>query len=537
MFSQLLIVRLKAAENALRDGQLDEAYRLATAPDLREHRRGRAVLAALTERLIERAREHYRADRCAEALIDLDKAEAGEVMKEQIAELRSQVRTVAAELQRMARARRERIDTARRRIEGGSLAAGRRILGRAEQDDHTACELHEHANDREEDALNLAKLTDNLMRQGQFAAAAERIRRAKSLDPHQEVTVRVETQLCNRVFDKARTAIVDGRLGRAADELACLGGLGDKLPAKRELTDLLGLARQAAKALEVHQYGEARRHTLSLARLLPKAKWVSQTGERLRHLDELRTELGAGPLGEAIDATLSGKARGARVATSANRPASQDDTVALPHRAAAGASLPDRLLLLVDGGGSFLLLRDSQTSIGRAASDDPADIPILSDIAERHADVSRVDDDYFVFSVKEVEIGGQKTKHRLLRDGDRVVLGRKAKLTFRVPSRRSATAVLDLSDTTKMPNDVRRVILFDRHATLGRGPKAHVYCRHAGCPLIIFERNGSLWVRPQSDGRVDTSAQELRLGEPIEMAGASFVLERWQMRTPGGKTV
>ena len=46
MLSQLLIVRLKAAENALKDGQLDEAFRLAGAPDIREHRRGAAVLAA-----------------------------------------------------------------------------------------------------------------------------------------------------------------------------------------------------------------------------------------------------------------------------------------------------------------------------------------------------------------------------------------------------------------------------------------------------------------------------------------------------------
>ena len=46
MLSQLLFVRLKAAENALRDGRLDEAYRLASASDIREHRRGAAVLGS-----------------------------------------------------------------------------------------------------------------------------------------------------------------------------------------------------------------------------------------------------------------------------------------------------------------------------------------------------------------------------------------------------------------------------------------------------------------------------------------------------------
>ena len=63
MLSGLLFVRLKAAENALRDGRYDEAYRLATAADIREHRRGAAVLSALTAHFVERARNHFRADR------------------------------------------------------------------------------------------------------------------------------------------------------------------------------------------------------------------------------------------------------------------------------------------------------------------------------------------------------------------------------------------------------------------------------------------------------------------------------------------
>ena len=53
MLSQLLFVRLRAAEKALRAGRLNEAYRLATAPDIREHRRGAAVLAKLAEKLLD----------------------------------------------------------------------------------------------------------------------------------------------------------------------------------------------------------------------------------------------------------------------------------------------------------------------------------------------------------------------------------------------------------------------------------------------------------------------------------------------------
>ena len=215
---------------------------------------------------------------------------------------------------------------------------------------------------------------------------------------------------------------------------------------------------------------------------------------------------------------------------------SLDETMVLPARSAPEGPTDDKLLLLVDGGGSFLLIRQPQVSIGRAASAQMADVPIFSDLGERHANISRVDDDYFLFSSKTVEVGGQKTKNQLLRDGDRLVLGKKAKFSFRLPSRRSSTAVLDLSDTTKMPNDVRRVVLFNEHATIGQGATAHIHCRHASGPLILFERRGSLWIRRKNDGHVDVTPVELRIGEPIEIGGMTLTLQRWQVRHPGSGT-
>jgi hypothetical protein len=135
-----------------------------------------------------------------------------------------------------------------------------------------------------------------------------------------------------------------------------------------------------------------------------------------------------------------------------------------------------------------------------------------------------VDDDYFLFSTRDAEINGRKAQQSLLRDGDRVVLGKKAKFTFRLPSRKTTTAVLELSDTTKMANDVRRVVLFQSLATIANGPTAHICCRHAGPTLILFERNGGMWIRAKSDGHVDTDAKPLPLGEPVEIGGVSLVL-------------
>ncbi len=527
MFGQMLSVRLKAAEKALRDGRIDEAFRLAASPDLRKHRRGAAVLTALSEHFFERARAHFREDRCAEALLDLERADAGAVKKDEIAELRKHVEAVAAELQRKSRSQRELVDAAKQRIERGSLAAGRRMLERAGEANPQAAQLRQDADQRAAEVASLVSQTNSLIEQGQLAAAADRLRRAKSVEAHSERVTATETLLCSRVLENARQAIRDGRVSRAADELACLGTLGDSLPAKREFADVVRIAGEAAQAVRLNKFADARRMAMSIARLMPDVRWIKDVADQLDRMDELCTTLHAGPLGETAAAAGAAPARGA----------SLDETVALPLRSGADdGRLPQRLLLLVDGGGSYLLLRNPQASVGRAACERPSDIPILSDIAERHANINRVDDDYFFYSVKDADVGGRKVKQQLLRDSDRVVLGRKAKFTFRLPSKRSATAVLDLSDTTKMPQDVRRVVLFDRHATIGSGRTAHITCRHASPALVLFERKGGLWIRQQNDGHVDAAAVELVLGKPTEIGGVSLVLEAWKPRMPGTAT-
>jgi len=462
----------------------------------------------------------------------LDRAEAGGVMKTEIAELRGYVQTVAAEHERRDDSRRARLDAAVKRIEGGSVAAGRDMLERVATEDRAAHEVRRKADERAADAARMVEHAERLLAAGQIPAAAERVRKAKAVDAHNEQVARLELQLCEKAMENAKAAIMEGNLSRAADELTCIGDLGKALPRRRELADLLTTAREAAACMAGHRYSEARRQVMSLARQLPDAKWLKAAAEQLRQLDELQTALCAGPLGDRVVVSPS---RGLQPARTSARPegrGSLEDTVGLPGRIDVAGGIPDRLLMLVDGGGSYLILRGGQASVGRAASEHPADVPLFSDVAERHANVARVDDDYFLFGVKEVEIGGNKTKHQLLRDGDRIVLGKKAKFTFRLPSRKSPSAVLELSDTTKMPNDVRRVVLFHQQATIGNGPNAHVMCRHAGTPLVLFERNGQLWIRQQSDGHVDTGAKPLRLGEPVEIGGVSLVLEPWKVTAP-----
>jgi hypothetical protein len=69
---------------------------------------------------------------------------------------------------------------------------------------------------------------------------------------------------------------------------------------------------------------------------------------------------------------------------------------------------------------------------------------------------------------------------------------------------------------------------------IGQGNTAHVQCRYSGPTLLLYERNGGLWLRAQNDGFADTTGRELRLGETAEVGGVSLALEPWRT---AGKTV
>jgi len=532
MLSRLLNVRLKAAERALKDGRYDEAFRMATEPDIRAQRRGAAVLQRLTGRFLDRARAHFKADRYAEALLDLTKAEAGGTRKEEIAELREQVQAVAAEELRKENSRKLRLEAARRRIEAGSLAAGQRILEDVSQSDPVVQDLRQVAENRQEDATDKLAAVEQLLGQGQVRAAVEALERARSLAPHSTRVADLASKLTGRVLADVRASLTAGRVQRAADELGVLGGLSKDLPERRELESAIEQVAEMGGALARNRFENLRQDVMRLAHLLPEAEWVRAAADQVRQLDELLVSLRAGPLGHSAGLP-AGRRVPVEVGTDRPRAASLKETVRLAPAPAGASTLPTAMLLLIDGGGSFLLHRGGRVSVGRAAAREPADVPIFSDLSERHAEIAYVDDDYFLFAAREVEVGGRRTRHQLLRNGDRVVFGRRAKFTFRQPTRKSGSAVLEMSDSTRLPNDVRRVVLLRQTATIGFGPAVHVSCSGADREILLFERAGQLWVRPQPHAGVASEARPVALGQPMQMCGIGLVVEPWQIRGPG----
>ncbi|MCH8968953.1 MAG: FHA domain-containing protein [Planctomycetes bacterium] len=540
MLGRLFKARLKAAETALADGRVDEAFRLATVPDLAGERRAQKVLGDAGEKLFARAEAHYKAGRCAEALLDLDKAERAGFKLSSVSDLRTIVRAAVDEQSRNQQSRRGRIDAAQQRLAAGSLRAAEQILERASAGDAQAGKLKQQAADREERAEELFKEVKQYVKDNHLARAIERFKDARRLHSKNKQVPEWERVLVEKVIDSVNQSLTQGRLNRAFEEMNLLSGVGAQSPAKAELAAALDTISAAGAAVASGDYEGARRKVLGLEHLLPSAKWVRQAAGQLKQVDELVTHLHGGPLGLVPKATAEGRGSGAIASRRAGKArgslslvvdasARLDETMAMPGQLLGDSLLPERLLILVDGSGSYLLIRNPRASIGRAATDHPADIPIVSNLSERHADIARVDDDYFLFANREVYIGGKPVQQKLLQSGDKIILGKRSKLTFNLPSRKSTSAVLDLSGSGKLPNDVKRVILFDRLATVGRKSNAHIVVTTASEDLVLYERGGKLWLRHKVNGRGDDGVP-IELDVPFEYAGVSMVVEPWKIK-------
>lgn len=527
MFGGLLSVRIKAAERALRDGRLDDALRMAGEAEIVGHARGGKLRHDLGRALLERARAHYRAERFTEALLDLGKAELCGAAESEVAELRGQVTVVAREVARQDADRRRRVEQAQRHVAGGSLAAGKQMLQSVAAGDAEVERMRQDIQRREQRVQDLLAQAESLFAEQRVEAAADHLQRAMAIDAHHAAALRLESKICAQAHQEARSAFVGGRLQRARAELAVLGQLGKSDDARADLDELLTCAEEASRALLAGQFDEVRQRLRRLQSLAPEVAWIQEAAEHAAKLDAALLALRSGPLADGFR-PAAGKGADAL-----------GETLPMPRATPAvdvsADSLPTSLLLLVDGGGSYLVHRGQRLSVGRAAASDPADLPIYSDLSARHAEVMRVEDDYFLLGAREVEVAGRPARQQLLRDGDRVVLARRAKFTLRMPSRRSPSARIDLSDSTKTPHDVRTVILFKQTAMIGRGSDCHITCHSARCNLVLYERGGRLFVRPQGGSEAEAAA--VVPGRPVEIEGASFSVQPWPVSGPGAPRV
>ncbi|MEM7235254.1 MAG: hypothetical protein AAF517_23950, partial [Planctomycetota bacterium] len=193
---------------------------------------------------------------------------------------------------------------------------------------------------------------------------------------------------------------------------------------------------------------------------------------------------------------------------------------------------PRRFLLWVDGIGTFLVLRSERVGIGRAGSSAQPDIELPADLEGVHAQILRVDHDYFLVAHGPVTVRGSAVNRHLLGDRDEFVLSKRSRLRFHLPSGLSTTAMIDLG-SQRLEGDVRRVILLDGHLIFGSGDTQEKVACHLNVPklkdrIILSFENDQFYCRTQADvtvgGKSHSADDAIPFDEQVQAGELAFTL-------------
>ncbi len=526
MFGRSKSSQIKLASEALRGGRLDEAFRLATASATIDSAEARRVLADLCEPLLRRAQEHLIAERFTEALCDIDRAARCGVNQHKVEDWRQRALSAMQDRQREKREQQQVIEAARERLEAGDLTLARDHLADAPSN-HAADELAQRAERQRERAAHEISEAKAAIGRDDFGTAIRCVISARRLHVGNDDLAAVEDAVCDAVFANARACLATGRLDRVSESVREMAELGRNRPERSDLEQVLSLAGQALESFRRAAYREADILLSRMAQIIPDAAWISANREFLRNMAEHHAAISSGPLG-FLPAGRPGHSPGVLDQTMTHRPTSAPPPVISP------VATSQRLLLRIDGIGSYLLYRGDRVSIGRAGPGATADLPIVSDLPENAAQILRSGDDYFLLA-SDATVDGQATRQALLSHNDRIGLGRRVRMTFLRPSRKSASAVLELGSGLRAVADVRSAILFNGPVILG-GSDAHVAI--PGVSLVLSDRGGQLAVRQLAPGGGGVGPSvALALGSPVELAGVRLSVQVWNPTPAIGQVV
>lgn len=188
-----------------------------------------------------------------------------------------------------------------------------------------------------------------------------------------------------------------------------------------------------------------------------------------------------------------------------------------------------RFLLWADAIGGYLVCMDEEILLGRAAPDGLADVPLLGDVARRHATLRRDGDGYVLRAHAPTFVNNRPVETASLRDGDVLRLGSTLELEFRQPSPVSATARLAILSRHRLPLAVDGVILMGETCILGPSPQAHIRAPGLAGPVVLYRQGEGLWCRApgafEVDGRPCVGRSALAARSSVLGDGYSFSFE------------
>lgn len=285
---------------------------------------------------------------------------------------------------------------------------------------------------------------------------------------------------------------------------------------------------------------------------------VSEAAQRWQGCPEVRRlegELGKIRHQEAALREIDSLAQGQDVAAAQRKLAELPPTPALLRTRifdmkkdlAQAQGLSGGFVLRVDEGGEFLVLRGDSVSIGNLR-DGTADLPVLANVAARHATVRRSMsfhggmEDRILADAGAVTVGGAPIAGggHVLRSGVVVALGSSLNLRYTLPSSRSLTASVQLLGGFQVEGTDRVLLMKDRgrdgrilvgpaedaHVRVGTGPEIEIYSNGTGQICVRIPKGADA----EMGGRPIRGEHPVIPGELVRCGGSAFVLQPRQAR-------
>lgn len=517
----MLILRIKKAEVALADGRLDEAFDVAAAEDVRAHRSGQDLAGKVARALVKRGREHMDAGRLLQAGSDCEKAARLGGNLPEVAELRTAITAALQSRQAAEKRRGEALAAARHQMEQGQLTICQKLLDGVEEE--PAQGLMAEVAARRAMVETMVEKINAALNRDDWEAALEQLVEARRLKSADTRLHELGATLAGMLIDRVRSAMAKGRLDLASSLMARLGAIGEQSMEVEQLQRALEQCRQVCRCIDRGDIRGAEEIVRRLGTVIPAADWIESVLRQLKQATESMQQLRSGPFGLLRDCMgqIEEELDQTRVMG--------HDGPGRPHPGpltAGEGAMRQKLMIQVDGIGSFLLVRGSRVTLG-PLSREGCDLGLLTEPSAPIVTIERIEDDYFLRSVQSVTVNDRSTTNRLLASGDRIALASRCKLAFRVPSGASSTAVLDLLNARLPRGDVRHVILADREVIIGPGPGSHIRCDEMDVPAVLVWRDENLVCQGKAPVRIDgrpARQAAIPLGAQVEIGPVSFVV-------------
>ncbi len=208
---------------------------------------------------------------------------------------------------------------------------------------------------------------------------------------------------------------------------------------------------------------------------------------------------------------------------------------------AKAQGLETAFLLRVDEGGEFVVMRGESLTVGNVR-DDTCDLPILANLAGRHARVTRSMSfhggmqDRILSERGPIAVRGREVSEHRLKSGDRVALGTALELEYRIPSKRSLTASLSIRGGFQVCGTDRILLMKDRgrdgRILIGSAKDSHARVPNAEGEVEIFaSKDGQVRVRYEGQGEMDgrpfSGEHPITAGATVVCGNITFVLQPW----------